>query len=120
MENKNWAKKRAIVLLLWFLVVIFIIIATFCGWYNYNVVYLSCITLTGIGIFYYSFHPRIYRIAVSILLILHTVLLALRFSGSWAIPNKSVSDGEIIVGCLTWLVTLYSFLCRQKTKGEKK
>ena len=106
---------------LWFLVVVVMAITTISGQVRYNLMQFGCMTLLGIGILFWVFrhHVKRWRIAGAVLLACYTALLILRFSGVWTIPDHPLSDGEKVMGILTWLITLYFLLCG-KVRKEKE
>ena len=108
-------------LILWFLVVVFMAITTISGQVRYNLIQFGCMTLLRIVIFFWVFrhHVKRWRIAGAVLLACYTALLILRFSGVWTIPDHPLSDGEKVMGILTWLITLYFLLCG-KVRKEKE
>ena len=108
-------------LILWFLVVVFMAITTISGQVRYNLIQFGCMTLLGIGILFWVFrhHVKRWRIAGAVLLACYTALLILRFSGVWTIPDTPLSDGEKVMGILTWLITLYFLLCGKGGKEKK-
>ena len=108
-------------LILWCPVIVFMAITTISGQVGYNLIQFGCMTLLGIGIFFWVFchHAKRWRIAGAILLACYAALLIFRFSGAWTIPDTPLSDGEKIVGILTWLIALSFLLCRKVGKERK-
>ena len=106
---------------LWFLVVVFMAITTISGQVRYNLIQFGCMTLLGIGILFWVFrhHVKRLRIAGAVLLACYTALLILRFSGVWTIQDHPLSDGEKVMGILTWLITLYFLLCGKVGKEKE-
>ena len=114
-------KLSEFLLILWCLVIIFMAITTISGQVRYNLIQFGCMTLLGIGIFFWVFrhHVKRWRIAGAVLLACYTALLILRFSGVWTIPDHPLSDGEKVMGILTWLITLYFLLCGKGGKEKE-